>query len=130
MSPEEVIRAKINSYCQGNCHYQNKKYNLGYKTILQLRRKLCQLVISHDTHPRNFNGNYEHPNNINNIDTDKNSDIRNNDTFRNDVNNSNTNSKNFNNNGSDNNKVNNIDTEKNIDNFELCYIENTVKVLI
>ena len=86
-----------------------------------MRRKLCQLIISHDTHPRNFIGNYEHPNDINNIDTDKNSDIRNNDTFRNDVNNSNINSNNFNKNGSDNNKVNNIDTEKNIDNFELCY---------
>ena len=33
--------------------------------------KTHQLIICHDTHPNNYNDNYEHPNKINNIDTDK-----------------------------------------------------------
>ena len=65
--------------------------------------------------------NDENPNDINNIDTEKNSDAINNDTLCNDVNNIDTNFNNFNKNGSDNNNVNSIDTENNIDNVELCY---------
>ena len=42
-----------------------------YKKILQLRRKYCQLVICHDTHPNNVNDNNKYHNDINNIDTDK-----------------------------------------------------------
>ena len=40
-----------------------------------MRRKLRQLIICHDTNPNNVNKNYEHHNDINNIDTDKNSDV-------------------------------------------------------
>ena len=86
-----------------------------------MRRKLLQLIISNNTHPNYVNYNYEHTNDINNIDTNKNCDISNNDTLCNDVNNNNTDSNKFNNNGSDNDDVNNIDTENNIDNIELCY---------
>ena len=85
-----------------------------------MRRKFCQLVI-HDTDPNYVNNNYEHPKYINNIDTNKNGNIINHDTLRNDVNNRDTNSNNFKKNGSDNNNVNNIDTDKNIDNVELLY---------
>ena len=51
LSPGEVTRAKLNSYHQGNFHYQNKKANSDYNTILLLIRKRCQLIICHDTHP-------------------------------------------------------------------------------
>ena len=34
-------------------------------------RKLRQLIICHDTHPKYFNDNDEHPNNTNNINTEK-----------------------------------------------------------
>ena len=84
-------------------------------------RKLCQLIICHDTHPNVVDDNDEQPKYINNIYTNKNSDIRNNDTFCNNVNSRNKNSNNFNNNSLDNGDTNNIDTENNIDNSELCY---------
>ena len=98
LSSEEVIRAILSSYHQINIRNQNIKANLEYNKILQLRRKLCQLIIRYDTHPNDVNGNDKHPNNINNIDTNKKSDVRNNYTLYNDVNSSNTNSNNFNNN--------------------------------
>ena len=71
LSPEEVIRAKFNSYHQWNCNYQNKKANADYKKILRLRRKLCQLILFHDTHPNDVNDNDEHPKDIDNIDAKK-----------------------------------------------------------
>ena len=84
-------------------------------------RNLHQLIIRNNTHPNDVNDNDKYPNNINNIDTDKNSDIGKNDMLCNDINNSNTNPDNFKNNGSENDNINNIDTENNIDNVELCY---------
>ena len=92
-----------------------------YNKIFWLRRKNCQLIIFHDTHPDDVNDNDEHPNDIDNIDAEKKGDASNNDMLCNDVNNSDTNSNNFNNNGSDNANANNIYTEKNIENVELCY---------
>ena len=82
---------------------------MDYNKTLRLIRNLLQLVIRHDTHPKDANNNGEHPNNVDTIDTNKSSDIINNDTLRNDVNNSNTNSNNININNSDNDDVNNID---------------------
>ena len=86
-----------------------------------MRIYLCRLNICHYKHPNNIYYNDEHPNDINNIDTDKNSDVSNNDVLRNGVNNSNKNSNNYNNNSSNNEYVNSIDTENNIDNVKLCY---------
>ena len=71
LSPEEFIRAKLNSHHQGNHHNQNKKANLDCNKILRLRIKLRQLIICHDTHPNDVNDNDEHPNDVNNIDTEK-----------------------------------------------------------
>ena len=85
---------------------------MDYNKILQLRTTPFLLIIWHDTHPKDVNENYEYPNNINNIDTNKNSDIRNNDSLCNDVNNSDTNYNNLNNKGIDNYDVNNIDIKK------------------
>ena len=121
MSHEEFIRATLNSYHRGNCHYHNKQFNSDCNKFLLLRRKTFRLIVCHDAHSNNVKNNNEHPNDINNIDTENNSEVRKNDTLRNYVNDSNTNSNKSKNSGSDNDDINNIDTENNIYNAKVCY---------